>query len=1083
MKTFFTRRIIGVLLPALFIGAAVAKAQTSPVTVEEKTMEIPTYLLGQEDPNPPFQLVASNAVYPYTMLEDLTDHREMKTYKAIILENQYLRATILPELGARLYSLYDKVNKREVFYHNESVKYGLIGLRGAWISGGIEFNFPNGHTTDTVSPVSSRYQKNADGSATVLVGDVDQVSEMYWQVALTLRPGAGRLEQHITLFNPTSVEKLYWYWNNAAIPATEDMHFIYPMREVNPDSLTEFWSFPIWKGIDYSQYKNIRGPTELFGVQIHRNFFGAYYTKSNDGVVHFADYREDTGKKLWSWGVAGNGAIWTKLLTDKDGPYNEIQSGRFETQLNQDFMPPQVVESWKEYWYPVQQLNGGFVEATKQFAINVKILPTTQPKGEIQVFVSPTEAVKQASLVIRVDGKDIKTIGGLSFDPLVTKTFSIPVADIEAAKGKAEVEIIGASGHALLRWSAAEPIDGNPDFVSRVGIHPAPEVSDKDRSVEELFLQGVLEEKEGNWKNAQQLFDETLKRDPTYIPVLCKLATQQYRAANFPLAEKYIERAIQQDAAAPQTQYLAGVIYRAAGKTNRAQDAFWTSIRLGRPSPQALVQLGEIALERKDYPRAEHLLRQALSYSPKDVLTQSDLAAALRLSGKLPEAAKVAGGAVDAMPLYPVALAEQWRIFEAQGADLSATQSAKKMWAQAVGNRMQSYLEAGSWYWRLHDWASSDFILHASLQNFPSTKISPMVYYYLASNARQEGLTQRAVEYAAKARAARYDKIFPNRISDAIVLQEALHNDPTDAHAQYFLGNFLFQHGRYEEAEKLWLQAQASGFEYAVLDRNLGVDAWKVQHNLGEAASFYAKAIQLEPQQYRFYVALDKIYAQEGATQERAKLFAGAPSGVLDHDPARIQYILLLMQEGQFDQALSLMKDHSFKPWEKGENVHDIFVFANIQAGRQALAAKKFNLAQEDFERALEYPINLGVGKRDKPRDADAIYWLGEAMKEQGNREGADREWKQIAGRVNGSEWSRYYAALALEGLGQNKEAADAMMAQLAAGPAPGQASAENYYVAGLAERHGKQEQQANAYFRKALEVEPSFWPAQMELK
>lgn len=186
--------------------------------------------------------------------------------------------------------------KREVFYRNETVKYGLVGLRGAWISGGIEFNFPNGHTTDTVSQVSSRYRRNADGSATVLVGDVDQVSEMYWQVALTLRPGAARLEQHIVLFNPTPVEHLYWYWNNAAVPATEDMRFIYPMREVNPDSPTEFDTFPVWKGIDYSRYKDIRRPTELFGVQVHRNFFGAYYSKSNYGVVHFADYRDDIGK-------------------------------------------------------------------------------------------------------------------------------------------------------------------------------------------------------------------------------------------------------------------------------------------------------------------------------------------------------------------------------------------------------------------------------------------------------------------------------------------------------------------------------------------------------------------------------------------------------------------------------------------------------------------------------------------------------------------------------------------------------------------------------------------------------------------
>jgi len=233
---------------------------------------------------------------------------------------------------------------------------------------------------------------------------------------------------------------------------------------------------------------------------------------------------------------------------------------------------------------------------------------------------------------------------------------------------------------------------------------------------------------------------------------------------------------------------------------------------------------------------------------------------------------------------------------------------------------------------------------------------------------------------------------------------------------------------------------------------------------------------------FRYYASLDEIYAQQDATQARKKLFADAPSGILDHDPARIRYILLLIKEGQFDTALSLLKEHHFKPWEQGENVHDIFAFANIQQGRQALAAKQFKRAQEDFERAFEYPTNLGIGKPDRPNDAAALYWLGKAMYEQGNREAANREWKQLIDEGSGNELFTYYGALALEGLGQDKEAA-ASMTQLAEGPVHGRTGAENYYVAGLAERHRERGQQANAYFQKALEVDPSLWQAQIELK
>ena len=194
----------------------------------EGTVDLPTYLLGAPDPSPPFPVINPHNVYPYPMLDDLTDRREVKTYRALFLENEYLRATILPDVGGRLYSLYDKVRNREVFYRNHVMKYGLVALRGAWVSGGVEFNFPNGHTTLTVSPVESRLIQHEVGSASVVVGATDWVTDMHWEVALTLRPGEARLAQDVTLFNSTPLPHLYWYWANAAVPASDDMQLSIP---------------------------------------------------------------------------------------------------------------------------------------------------------------------------------------------------------------------------------------------------------------------------------------------------------------------------------------------------------------------------------------------------------------------------------------------------------------------------------------------------------------------------------------------------------------------------------------------------------------------------------------------------------------------------------------------------------------------------------------------------------------------------------------------------------------------------------------------------------------------------------------
>ena len=356
-----------------------------------------------------------------------------------------------------------------------------------------------------------------------------------------------------------------------------------------------------------------------------------------------------------------------------------------------------------------------------------------------------------------------------------------------------------------------------------------------------------------------------------------------------------------------------------------------------------------------------------------------------------------------------------------------------------------------------------------------------MVYYYLASDARHAGLADRAVEFAAMARKASYTAVFPNRLSDAAVLEEALLDDPADSHAQYFLGNFLFQYGRYDQAEKLWLQSADAGFQYSVLYRNLALYAWKVKGNLREAADDYQKSIHLDPRDYRLYVDLDELYALEGATQAREALFSNAPPNLLDHDSARIRDIVFLIKIGQAEKALTLLKDHCFKPWEQGQDVHEIFVAANIQVGRQELAAKRFNEAEADFKRALEYPPNLGIGKPDKPDDTAAQYWLGETLFQKADNAGADREWRIIVDETAGRALSKYYRALALEALGDALQSTQ-QLTVLANGPAAGQIGANNYYIAGLAERHLRREPEAITDFRRALQINPSFWQAENEM-
>ena len=1061
------------------------------VRVWQGDLEIPTYLLGVEDPNPPFPLQDGPRIYPYALLDDLTDRREAKTYHAVYLENEFLKAIVLPELGGHLYSLYDKVNKHEVFYRNNVVKYGLVSLRGAWISGGEEFNFPNGHTVVTVSPVAFTTVQNPDGSATVVVGDVDLVTEMHWEVALTLRPGRARLEQHVTLFNDTGLINPYWYWANTAVPATDDMRYIYPMREANPHSHDEIWSFPVHDGVDYSWYKDIYHATSLFARQVHRNFFGAYYVDSDRGVVHVADYREVVGKKTWTWGKGDDGLIWTDLLTDHDGPYNEIQAGRFETQLNFEFMPPHQVDSFTEWWYPLQGMEGGFVEATPNLALNVNYAPANAGKSpQAEVVLLANELAQAVRVRVKLGAEVLKDAVPVSLEPMKPVKLSVPVPDLEAAKARIEVTVSDANDRVLLHWSAADPIDGNPDFVPAAGVQPPPRKPLEAMSVEELFLSGEEAEKEGREQTAQSTYAEVLKRDPGYIPALLKMTWREVRAGNFQAADSHVAAALARDDRKPETLYAAGVVARASRRWSRAQDMFWADLRFGGAPAPAYAQLGEIALTRHDYSQAVVLFYQSLSHNPADAMAAAELAVALRRGGQTGDAEKEIAQVLESMPLLPYARAERWILSTAKGkAGQGIPAGAAEDWAKPYAPSSETFLQVAAWYRGLGDLEDSDAVLHFALKALPAQTASPLVYYYLADNARDEGNSTQADEFAQQGEAAPYAKVFPNRLADAEAIDEQLRARPLDAHALYFMGNFLFAHGRYEEGARMWEQAFGQGFNYSVLMRNLGLYAWKQKNDLPDAAQFYEKAVKLAPDDYRLYTDLDEIYTRMGGTGNREKLFADAPESVRERDTVLLRRSLLLTQQGQYDQSLALLMKHTFKPWEGGVRVRQMYVLANLQRGLRDLDANQPAQAETAFRQALLYPHNLGSGKPAKPHDEEILFWLGEALKAQGKADAARDAWMQAAeeGREAAEEGREpptlpgLYRGLALRRLGQVEASTKALdaLTQVKVGD---RHSAAEFYAAGLLDLSDHHGSQASAKFRAALDADPEFWQARVML-
>ena len=1071
--------VLGLVL--WLVSAPSSRAEA--VRVWQGTIKLPTYLLGTEDPYPVFPLSAGRFIYPYTQLAEFTDQAELHSHQALFLENPYLKVIVLPDLGGRVYSVFDKVNGREVFYRNNVVKYAPIALRGAWISGGIEFNFPDGHTVTTVSPVFRNIRVNPDGSAAIVVGNLDQVTGMFWEVALTLKPMRAHLEQRVTLFNPNPTEHIYWYWANAAVPATDDMIFIFPTREMIRHGRHIIQSYPMSDGVDWSKYANIKAPSEGFAHNVRRGFFGAYYSLPDHGVIHVADFHEVPGKKFFSWGVAEDGLKWTTLLTDNDGPYNEIQSGRYETQLNYEFKPPHDVESWTEYWYPVQGLQGRVVEATREMALNVEFSPGTG-KASQQVIVSicPIAAMKGAVTRIKLGSKLIRELSPVDLEPLKPRRFSLPVTDIEVAKRELIVEIETGQGNPLLRWLASKPIDGNPDFIPSARSLPHGPKLPHQMTTAELFLEGVELERGKNFEGATRIYEQVLDRDPSHVPSLLKLAWRHYRAADLAGANDLLKQALNRTDNDPAVYYTAGVIHRAAGRRAAAEDAFWSSIRYGGQPARSLTELAEMALRQREYDRAVALFQRALRHNADDPLARTELAVAYRLSAKPVEAKKLVHQVLADTALLPFALAESWRLAEVTQQRTEAD-LAWKRWRKSTTPDVQCYLDVGSWYRTLGDLKSAEALLQASLKELPKDKISPLIFYYLAAIARDQGRTKEAAEFQAEAGRASYVKVFPNRLSDAQLLKEVRELSPSDPHACYFLGNFLFARGRYEDAAAEWQRALRAGFDVAVLRRNLGFYLWRVKGDRGAASAHYERAIQQAPDDLTLYTELDDIYFQMGDRASRATLLGKAPGKVLARDVMRVRQALLAIQQLDYDKALSLLANHRFRPGEGESIVRDVYVLANLQKGRALLRSQDYYGAETTFRHALEYPENFFVGKPHHPLDHEAYYWLGETLNAVGKQDEARAAWQQASlGGPMVPPVTQLFQALAQRRLRRNHEAQE-RVDRIAQAADSETASVQDLFVGGIALLSQGQNEMASTLLRRALALDPLLWRARLELE
>ena len=948
---------------------------STQATVRRQALTLPTYPIA-EDPNPPLFAANDPWVYPYPKRDEILRPRdEAHTYNALVLENPYLEVTVLPELGGRVYNAYDKAGQREILHKILVIKPGLIGLRGAWICGGIEFNFIKGHHVMTTSPVDSLVRTHEDGSASVTVGHMERRSRARWNVTLTLRPDRAYLQVDLKLYNRYRYRLDFYQWSNSSVVAREDLVCPYPTEYVI-SSGRRLYRFPIQGGLDISRWKNVPIAHDFFSIGTDKDFFGVYYEDADLGMVHYANHHEAPGKKLFTWGTHDAGRIWDYLLTDGDVPYIEPQAGCVVDQRTFLFLQPHQTVSWREYWWGIRNM-GGFCEVNEEAALNLA------PLGEERTLlaVNTTGAHQGARLTLVADGQVLYETG-LDVSPEEPYRSEIALPPAHWQQADVHLVLCDARGKELIHHHRQPP-----NMFAKVELPQLfqPQV-DANSSVEELCIAANEAEKLRDYARAEELYIQALEADPGCARAQAHLGALYSQQELYHQAHEALSAAVRRDPDYGLAHYHLGIVCRELGDLQGARDHFW-AVRLDPAyNSQAFYYLGEMALAEGCLAEAEAHLRRSLELNATHIKGHDLLAMTLRKAGQRREARAILEAVLaERDPTDVLARAELWW--------LSPTEEARTRLLERVGDDVQVLLELACDYMAAGQYADAADMLRLWPGVPENAPAHPMLYYTLAYCVDKQGDMEGALALYELASDMDPAYVFPHRLEELDILGRALALNPNDARALAYRGTLLYALRRRDDAMEAW-QRSLEIAPTAVVHRNVAKSLWLDWGDLEGARAEYERAIRMNPGDHRLYVDLYDVLVEMGASpEERALLLETAPP----HGRVQARLAQALVEAEQWDEAIDVLAAMQFDPYEGERGTRPTYYAAYIGRGLARYHAGDLEGALADLREALVYPRNIGVGKSHFAQDSKALYWAGVVCEELGDSEAARHYWAEGA--------------------------------------------------------------------------------------
>jgi tetratricopeptide (TPR) repeat protein len=1055
---------------------------TSSVRVWTEPRVIPTYEPAPPDRNPMFlekrvYQGSSGKVYPLPFTDRVAETKADRVWQAVWIENEFLRVMILPEIGGRIHAIQDKTNGYDLIYHQPVIKPALVGLAGPWISGGIEFNWPQHHRPSTFMPADTQIENHPDGSVTVWLSEHDPMSRMKGMHGVCLHPGRALVEVKVRAFNRTPLPQTFLWWANVATQVHERYQSFFPpdVAFVADHAKRAISTYPLaaghYYGVDYgararrgtppselppkfvpphcsdkskienqkskieryaphdlSWYANIPVPTSYMCIGTDEDFFGGYDHARRAGIVHVANHHIAPGKKQWTWGNHPFGYAWDRNLTDPDteggfAPYIELMAGVFtDNQPDFSFLQPGETKTWSQYWYPIREI-GPTQQANVDAAISLRLVGSRDDKSRLtaSLGVCVTRRLPRVTIRLFASGRTVyERVTEIGPDSPHLATIALPKGVRESAL-RVTVE---ADGRELIAYAPKPARHVKPPAPATEPPAPREIVS-----ADELYLTGLhLEQYRHATRSPVDYWREALRRDPGDARCNNALGLWHLRRGEWSAAESHFRAAIARLTARNPNPADGEPLYN-LGLCLRHQADRESKIENQKSKiTAAYAAFYKATWNHAQQPAAFHALAE-IDCQRGDWSTALD---------HLDRALRANADNLRARALKAVILRKLHRDAEAD-ALLGATLVLDPLgwWARYLrGEKLtcdaQVCLDLAHDCTRAGLHADALALLAAATPK-PFDGTAPLVAYTAAWICHQSGDQPGMRRWLVAARNAAPDYCFPARLEEIHVLEFAIAVNPRDARAPFYLGNLLYDRRRHREAIACWQKSVHVDPGNAVAWRNLGIGCFNVLGRPTQARRAYDRAFAANPRDARLLFERDQLWKRlPVAPKQRLSELERHRDLVTQRDDLTIEFCALLNQTGRHAEALGVVSGRKFQPWEGGEGLAlGQHVRTHLALGRQALRAGDAEQARQHFEAARGAPENLGEAKHLLANQSDIHFWLGCAYDALGRRADARQSWTEAASfrgdfqemSVRAMSEMTYWSARAWEKLGRRNQA------------------------------------------------------------